>query len=111
MRRWRSRALILIIVAFVMASVSISCGRTFVIRDRVGSPVSGAYVAFHREGSRLAIAESVTYQASHLELLKSDSAGRVVIPWAVHARWPFIETPPKVSVDLIYAPTLHNGLA
>ena len=55
--------------------------------------------------------ESVTYQASHLELLKSDSAGRVVIPWAVHARWPFIETPPKVSVDLIYAPTLHNGLA
>lgn len=111
MRGWRSRALILIIAALVMASVSISCGRTFVIRDPMGAPVSGAYVAYHREGSRFAIAESVTYQASRLALLKSDGAGRIVIPWAVHARWPILDTPPKVNVDLIYAPTLHNGLA
>jgi hypothetical protein len=111
MRRWRSRAFILIVVALTIASVSISCGRSFVIRDALGAPVSGAYVAYHYEGSRFAIAESVTYQASRLALLESDSAGRVVIPWTLHAHWPIVETAPKLTVDLIYAPTLHNGLA
>jgi hypothetical protein len=111
MRRWRSRALILIVAALAIASFSISCGRTFVIRDAFGAPVSDAYVAYHHEGSRFAIAESVTYQASRLALLKSDSAGRIVIPSAFHARWPIVESPPTVTVDLIYAPTLHNGLA
>ena len=111
MRRWRSRALLLIVVALALASFSISCGRTFVIRDASGAPVPGAYVAYHHEGSRFAIAESVTYEASRLALLKSDSAGRVVIPTTIHAHWPLVDTPPKVTVDLIYAPTLHNGLA
>ena len=111
MRRWRSRALILIVAALAIASLSISCGGNFVIRDTTGAPVPAAYVAYHHEGSRFAIAESVTYQASRLALLESDGAGRVVIPRRLHARWPVVDLPPQVSVDLIYAPTLHNALA
>src|SRR5207249_767131 len=35
----------------------------------------------------------------------------VVIPWAVHMHLPFVQSHPDVNIDLIYAPTLHNGLA
>lgn len=81
------------------------------ISDSGGAPVTGAYVAYHHEGTTRAVAESVTYQASQLALLQSDAAGRVVVPWAVHAHWPLVQSRSELTVDLIYAPTLHNGLA
>ena len=34
-----------------------------------------------------------------------------MVPGDVHVHWPLIQTHPAVMIDLIYAPTLHNGLA
>ena len=107
----RSRALVLGIAALAVASVSIDCGRTFVISNGRGTPVSGAYVAYHHEGRTYALVESVSYQASQLAILQSDTAGRVVVPWAVHAHWPIVQGHADMTIDLIYAPMLHNGLA
>jgi hypothetical protein len=76
-----------------------------------GVPAPGAYVAYHREGSTFAVVESLTYRASPDTLVRSDGAGRVVIPGAVHLHVPVIQSHPDLTIDLIYAPTLHNGLA
>jgi hypothetical protein len=111
MTRWRSRALILILVILAIASVSIRLGRTFVIRDMRGTPVPGAYVGYHYEGTTYALVEALSYAASPLKLLQSDAAGRVVVPGALHLHWPVIQSHPAVMINLIYAPTLHNGLA
>jgi hypothetical protein len=109
-RRW-TRALILILVILAIASVSIRRGRTLVVRDMGGRPVAGAYVAYHYEGTTFALVEALSYEASPLALLQSDAAGRVVVPGAVHVHWPLIQSHPAVMISLIYAPTLHNGLA
>jgi hypothetical protein len=111
MKRVWSRALVLGVVVLAIASVSIDCGRTFVISDTGGTPVPGAYVAYHHEGHTYAIVESVSYQASQLALLQSDAAGRVVVPPAIHVRWPIVQSHADMTIDLIYAPMLHNGLA
>jgi hypothetical protein len=94
-----------------VASVSIDCGRTFVISDTGGTPVSGAYVAYHHEGRTYSLGESVSYQASQIALLQSDAAGRVAVPPAIHVHWPIVQTHADMTIDLIYAPMLHNGLA
>jgi len=109
----RRRALVagLGLVVVTMASVSIDCGRTFVVNDMYGAPAPGAYIVYHREGSTFAVVESLTYRASPDTLVRGDGAGRVVVPGAVHVHWPVIQTHPRLTVDLIYAPTLHNGLA
>jgi hypothetical protein len=111
MKRWLVRALGVIVAALAIASVSIDCGRTFVVSDMQGVPAPGAYVAYHREGSTFAVVESLTYRASPDTLVQSDGAGRVVIPGAIRVHVPLLQTHPKVTIDLIYAPTLHNGLA
>ena len=111
MKRWLGRAMVAIVAALAIASLSIDCGRTLVVSDMQGVPAPGAYVAYHREGSTFAVVESLTYRASPDTLVRSDSAGRVVIPGAVHLHLPVIQTHPDVTIDLIYAPTLHNGLA
>src|SRR5438093_2130120 len=105
------RALILIVAILAVASVSIDCGRTFAMTDMRGAPVRGAYAAYHYEGTTFALVESVSYQASPLAVVQSDSTGQMVIPGAIHVHWPLVQTHPAVNVDLIYAPPLHNGLA
>ena len=105
MKRLWSRALVLGVAALAVASVSIDCGRTFVVSNMGGTPITGAYVAYHHEGRTYGIAESVSYQASQLALLKSDAKGSVVVPPAVHVHWPIIQTGADLTIDLIYAPT------
>ena len=111
MSRWWSRAVILAIVILAIASVSISCGRTLAISTMQGEPVQGAFVAYHHEGTTWALVESLTYQASRIRVLKTDASGRAVIPGAVHVHWPIVQSHPQIAVNLIYAPSLHNGLA
>jgi hypothetical protein len=111
MRRRLFQALVLSLVVLAMASVSINCCRTFMVTEKLGAPVPGAYVAYHHEGTTYAVVEALTYQASRRALLQSDAAGRVVLPWAVHVHLPLVQSHPDVNIDLIYAPTLHNGLA
>ena len=99
-------------LALALASVSIEGGRTLRVVDMNGAPVPGVWVTYHHEGTRPNPAHSTTYQATGRSLVQGDSAGEVDIPPSVHVHWPFpIETPPKLRVDLVYAPDLHNGLA
>jgi hypothetical protein len=109
-RRW-FRAFLLLAIVLTLAAVSVSCGRTLSIIDMQGAPVSGAYVFYHYEGTTFAPAESLTYQASPIAILKSDVDGRVAVPGTVRMHWPFVQSAPGLVVDLIYAPQLHNGLA
>src|SRR5262245_24130717 len=104
MSRTLVRALILILAILTVAIVSIDCGRTFTVKDMRGEPARGAYAAYHYEGSRFGLVESISYQAGPLALLQSDAGGRVVIPWSVHLHWPLVQTRPAVNIDLIYAP-------
>jgi hypothetical protein len=99
-------------VAVVLASVSIEGGRTLHVVDMSGAPVRGVWVAYHHEGARPNPAHTTTYQATGRSLVQADSAGNADIPPSVHLHWPFpIETPPRLRIDLVYAPGLHNGLA
>jgi hypothetical protein len=96
----------------VLASVSINCGRTLQIVDLNGAPVRTVLVTYHHEGGRLSLAHPVTYEASGRSLIQGGSDGRVRIPLSIHVHWPFpIEMHPRLIVDLVYAPPLHNGLA
>jgi hypothetical protein len=101
----------LAVLGLAIASVSINGRRTFSVHDSAGAPVAGAFVAYRYEGTTYQMVEAVTYSASRLSLLQSDAAGRVVVPWAIHAHWPVVQSRTDVNVDLIYAPALHNGLA
>ena len=95
-----------------LASVSVNTGRTLRVVDMTGAPVRTVLVIYHHEGGRPNPVHPVTYQASGRSVVQSDSDGRVRIPMSVHVHWPFpIETHPRVIVDLVYAPPLHNGLA
>jgi hypothetical protein len=111
MRRRLPQALVLALVLVAAASVSVRCGRRLAITDVGGAGVPGAFVAYHDEGSAFGIADSVTYQASAVALARSDDSGVVVIPASIHLRWPIVQNPPALQVDLVYAPALHNGLA
>jgi hypothetical protein len=108
--KW-SRALMLVFAVMLIASISVNCGRTLSVSDVNGAPLPGAYVVYHLEGTTYAAVEALTYQATPIEVLRTDGSGRVVIPWSVHAHWPLIQGGPGIAVDLIYAPALHNGLA
>jgi len=112
MTRRRSRAIVVGLVLLALASVSIECGRTLHIVDVYGAPVQDVLVVYHHEGDRPNPAHTTTYEASAQSLVQGSSAGRVEIPLSAHVHWPFpIETHPRLRVDLVYAPTLHNGLA
>lgn len=108
--RWR-RAFVLFAVVLTIASFSVSCGRTLTITDLQGTPISGAYAIYHYEGSTFALGESISYQASPVAIVKSGANGLVAVPGIVRFHWPFIQGGPELAIDLIHAPTLHNGLA
>ena len=111
MSRWWARALMVAGAVLALSSISISCGRTLAVSTMEGAPIHGAYVAYHYEGSTFGLVESLTYQAGRIDLLKTDASGRAAIPGAVHVHWPIVQSRPEIAVNLIYAPSLHNGLA
>jgi hypothetical protein len=107
----RSAAIVAVLVLLVVATVSVDGGRTFIVTDMQSDRVGGVYVAYHHEGTTFALVEAPSYRATPQSLTKSDADGRVVIPRAILLRWPLIQSPPLLNIDLIYAPSLHNGLA
>ena len=112
MIRRRSLTVALALTLLVLSSVSINCGRTLRVAEIDGGPVEGVFVIYHHEGSRPNPAHSTTYEASRRSIVQSRSGGWVDVPPSLHVHWPFpIETPPRLRVDLVYAPAFHNGLA
>ena len=108
MRRVRL-ALLLLVLLFVVASVSIHPRRTLRIVDPQGQPLD-AYIAYRYQGSTLNPVHPVTYDASAFALARSGDDGRVTFPWAVHLHLPFpIQTHPSRWVEMVYVPRLHNA--
>jgi hypothetical protein len=105
------RLVVIAAVLLVLASVSIDCGRGLRVVDTNGSPVRTVLIVYHHEGRRLSF-HPQSYQASAPSILESVPPGRVQIPPSIHAHKPFpLEAHPKIIVDMVYAPSLHNGLA
>ncbi len=104
-------ALVALALLLAAASVSVHAGRTFHIVDPHGRPLA-AYVAYRYDGSTLNPVHPVTYRASALALARAGSDGQVAFPWAVHVHLPFpLQTHPSRSVEMVYAPSLHNAHA
>lgn len=95
-----------------LSSVSLNLGRTLRVMDNNGAAIEDVFVIYHHEGYRLNPAHSTSYEASRRSIARSRTGGRVDIPPSLHMHWPFpIESHPRLRVDLVYAPGLHNGLA
>ena len=95
-----------------LSSVSFDWGRTLRVTAFDGTPAAEIYVVYHHEGSRPNLVHPVTYEASRRSVAHSSTAGSVDIPSSFHVHWPFpAETHPRLRVDLVYVPMLHNGHA
>jgi hypothetical protein len=93
----------------LVASVTFTRGRTLAIVDSEGRP-QVAYSVYRHQGSRLNPAHPVSYDARPPTLVRSDSAGRLRLPSAVHVHLPFpLQTGPRLWVEVIYVPALHNA--
>jgi hypothetical protein len=105
--RWVGLALVSVLAA---ASVSIHTSRTFEVTDAQGQPVV-AYLAYRYQGSTSNFVHPVTYDASELAIAAGTPDGRITLPAAIHPHLPFpIQTRTRLYVDMVYVPTLHNGL-
>lgn len=111
MRPPRRRLIVIGLALLVLASVSLDCGRVLRVVDTNGSPVRTVLIVYHREGGRLNL-HPQTYQASAPSVLEGGPDGRVWIRPSIYMHLPFpLETHPTITVDLVFAPLLHNGLA
>ena len=111
LKRLRLTAIV-VITLLALASVSVKLPRNLEVSDPSGTPAHPVYVAYSYFGSRLNPVDSVTYRAGRLTLARSDQPGRVVIPSALHVHKPFpLETHPRLHVEFVYVPRLHNATA
>jgi hypothetical protein len=101
-----------IAVVLLLASASCSFPRTLRVESTLGTALYPAYLAHSYIGSRLNPVDSGTYWARPLALAKSDASGRIDLPFVFHLHRPFpLETPPRLSVEFVYVPQLHNAMA
>jgi hypothetical protein len=108
MKRWRFAAALAVLL--ILASVSVRLPRTLHVTDTAHAPTTPSYVVYTYWGARLNPVHSATYRAGGLVLARGDSSGRIVIPLAVHLHRPFpIETHPKLMVEVLYVPAMHNA--
>ena len=110
MRQLRWAAFVLVLLLLI-ASVSVSPGRTLQVADANGAPLV-AYVAYRYQGSIQNFVHPVTYDAGPFVLARADSEGRVLFPFAVHVHLPFpFQTHPSLQMEMVYAPAQHNAVS
>ena len=98
-------------VLLAAASISWSPEVTVHLRDAAGAPASGAYVRYHYEGSILNFVDSLDYVARGSVVTRADAEGRAIVPGRLHVRSPLrLTLPPRVFVDRVYVPRLHNAV-
>jgi hypothetical protein len=110
MSRRRLIALVLLVL-LVAASVSYTSGSTLDIVDSEGRPQPG-YALYNHQGHLLNPVHPVTYNATPLTIVRSDDNGRLKIPGAFHLHRPYpLQTHPRLRIEMIYVPRLHNAWA
>ena len=99
-----------LLVALAAASAWMTPHRTIELIDERGAAVDSSFVGYDYYGYRPNLAHPVTYRARPLALARSDAAGRVVIPAALHLHAPFpAKTHPSLRIAFVYVPRLHNA--
>ena len=91
------------------ASVSFTSRSTLEIVDPVGRPQI-AYALYMHRGESFSLAHPVSYEATPETVIRSDDAGRLTFPAALHVHRPFpLQTHPALWIRMIYVPRLHNA--
>lgn len=97
-------------VLIAPASVSWMPGVSLHVTNARGAPVDEAYVCFHYKGYLLNPVHSLDYRTGRTAIGRAGADGRVTIPGRLHLRRPLpLSTPPRVLVDAVYVPRLHNA--
>ena len=110
-RRWRLVAVVALLM-LLAASVSVHRRRTVAAVASSGRPLHPTYIAYGYEGSRFNPAHAASYRAGPLRVARSNADGRIIIPAALHVHRPFpIESHPRLRVEIVYVPGLHNASA
>jgi len=109
MRRRRLLIALALMVALVAASVSYTGCYTLETVDADGQGVT-AYAIYNHQGEWLNPAHPVSYNATRRTVVRSDGAGRLRVPAAVHVHLPFpLQTHPMLRIEMVYVPRLHNA--
>ena len=99
----------LLLVLLVAASASYTSGYTLEIVDNQGRP-HVAYALYSHQGHWLNPVHPVSYNATERTFVRSEDEGRLTVPGAFHLHLPFpIQTHPRLSIDMVYVPALHNA--
>jgi hypothetical protein len=99
-----------IAAVIALTVVSWTSGATLLLADANGRPASGAYVRYHYRGDVLNPVDSLTYVAGGAVIVRADGEGRVRIPGRLHLRRPLpLSGPPRLAIDHVYVPRLHNA--
>ena len=110
MKRVAAVLVVLLLAVLVTATVSWTPGATLRLVDEAGAPASGAYVRFHYKGYLINPVHPVGYIARGSVVVRAGEDGIVRIPGRLHVRSPLPpSTPPKLFVDNVYVPRLHNA--
>jgi hypothetical protein len=108
-RRRRIHIALGLIALLIAASVSYTGCYTLETVDADGQGVT-AYAIYHHQGEWLNPAHPVSYDATRHTVVRSDDAGRIRVPSAVHVHLPFpLQTHPKLRIEMVYVPRLHNA--
>lgn len=112
-RPWRRPGcwivVLLPVLAFALAQVGCSPGRTLVVLGPDGTPVTDAWAAYHYRGHVFNFVDSLTYERQG-GIRRSDARGRIKIPSRLYHKGPF-DTYGSLWIDLLYAPDLHLARA
>ena len=110
MRRARTWVTVAIVAVLALTAVSWTPAATVRLTDAEGRPASDAYVRYHYRGDILNPVDSLTYVAGGAVIVRADGEGRVTIPGRLHLRRPLpLSTPPRLAIDHVYVPRLHNA--
>jgi hypothetical protein len=93
----------------IATSVSYTGCYTLETVDWEGQAVT-AYAIYNHQGEWLNPAHPVSYDATRRIVVRSDGAGRLRVPAALHVHLPFpLQTHPKLRIEMVYVPRLHNA--
>jgi len=110
--RWQSWSVwllcgaLLLLVLLLAASLSILPAVSWQLIDPDGRPIAGAYLAYHYQGSVFRVVDSGSYERPGA-LLRTDAAGMLHLPWAIHLHLPLLRTGLSPLTDMVYAPSVH----
>lgn len=82
-------------------------GRSLVLRDAAGAPVTDAWIAYHHHRDRFNFVDSLSWVTPG-GLLHSDASGAMHVPARLGLKPP-LDSRSRIRLDLLYAASLHDA--